>query len=287
MALRWLNFHPALWAVIFFSFNEYHIAISSFAVEKSFYMLFVSLALYFFYKALHENRRKTIILSGACVGFAFLCKEIAGLLPPIFCLYLLFSKYRYWLKRKETYIALLLLVVIISPDIYWNLTNTIPQDGYVNYFDHLNRIGRVGFSVYAFAFYFADFFKTHLTRLNLWYDPSPEYPGLNIIWGLLCLAGVMFSVHENKHCFKRLLLYMFFVIFGLLTFLKWKPSPNFGIGFIKVEWFWCSVTLIPAVLLTADKIVQIKNKHMMRYYFIVILIVAAIGKSCIFLWGWR
>ncbi|MCK5014805.1 MAG: glycosyltransferase family 39 protein [Candidatus Omnitrophica bacterium] len=288
MALRWFGVQAALLSAVFLAFNEYHIGISAFAIEKSFYLLFASITLYYFYKAIDENDPKRMVLAGVYAGLSFLCKEIAFLLLIVFFIYLLFSERRDWLKKKTPYVALLVFFVVISPDIYWNLVNTAPDhDGFVNYADHLKRVSQLGFSVYPFAFYFFGLFNTFLTDLGIWRNDSPEYPGLNSIWGALCFLGVIFSVYDRKHDFKKLLLYVFFVIFGVVTFLKWKPSPVFEAGLVKVEWYWCSLTLIPAVLLTSDKISQIKNKWPVLYYIVVLLVLAAIAKSCIFLWGWK
>lgn len=286
IALKWLGIRQAILAMIFFAFNEYHIAISSFAVEKSFYKLFVILAIYFFYCGISENKKGGIYLSGIFSGLAFLCKEIAGVLPIVFFLYLLFSKFRYYFKRKETYYAFLLFIIIISPDIYWNYRNTASEDGYINYADHLNRVSNVGFSLYPLAFYFGDFFKTFLVKWGLWHDPSVEYPAQNIIWGVLCLGGVILSLKDYRHVFKRLLLCAFLFVFIPLTFLKWKAHPHFEIGLDRIEWFWCSITLIPSILLATDRIAQIKNTHKRIYFLVIALVTLAVIKSFLFLGKW-
>ncbi len=286
MALRWFGVRAALWSALFLTFNEYHIGISSFAVEKSFYLCFASIALYYFYKAIDENNPKLLILSGIHAGLSFLCKEIAALLLVAFFFYILFSEKNTWLRKKELWGGLLVFAIIIWPDVYWNMKNTIPDhDGFVNYMDHFKRISRFGFNLDPFAFYFSGLFNTFLTDLGIWRNDSPEYPGPNLIWGALCFFGVIFSVYDFRHKFKKLLLFIFFVVFGVVTFLTWKPSRVFEAGLVKVEWYWCSITLVPAVLLVSDKISQVTKKNVGVYYTLIFLVIVAIGRSCVFLWG--
>lgn len=287
IAQCWFGWQAALWSLVLLAFNEYHISISAFAVEKSFYLLFASLALYCFFKALHEDKPRLIMMSGIFIGLSFMCKEIAGLLVPVFFIFLLSSSYRCWFKRKEAYIAVFLFMGIISPDIYWNMTNQVPDpDGYVNYWDHLKRVGRFGFSIEPFAFYFHGIFNAIIAPMGLWVNESQEYPGPNIVWGSLCFFGVLFSLPQQKEPFIRLLLMMFFLIFGLLTFFTWVPDPVFDSGFVRVEWYWCDITLVPAVLLASHKIVQIKVQSRPAYYWIVALSIVAIGKVFWFVLNW-
>ncbi len=99
-------------------------------------LLFFSLCfLIFFYKAVEASQKMTDfkpaafyhsywLLAGISLGFAFLSKYTAALIPPAALLYLLVSKKnRRYLKTLYPYAALLIALFIFSPVIYWNLTH--------------------------------------------------------------------------------------------------------------------------------------------------------------------
>ena len=60
-------------------------------------------------------------LLGIIIGLGLLTKYTMALIYPCIALFLLFSKNdRFWLMRKEPYIAIVLSIVIFSPVIIWN-----------------------------------------------------------------------------------------------------------------------------------------------------------------------
>ena len=118
IAREWRGARAGLWAGGLLAFNEYHIGISSFAVEKSYYLCFVSIAVYSFSRFLQTAKPNFLYLTAVATGLGFLCKLLATLLIPVFFITLLVSGSGSWLRRKEPYIALLIFLVLISPDIY-------------------------------------------------------------------------------------------------------------------------------------------------------------------------
>ena len=112
-------------------------------------LLFFTLCfLIFFYKALEKNGtdffslrnkkqrladgskeiNKSIpffwLLSGVFLGFAFLSKYTAALIPPAALLYLLISKRnRHYLKTFYPYMTIAIAIAVFSPVIYWNFTH--------------------------------------------------------------------------------------------------------------------------------------------------------------------
>ena len=64
------------------------------------------------------------LLAGISLGFAFLSKYTAALIPPAVLLYLLVSKRnRHFLKTVYPYMALASALIVFSPVIYWNYTH--------------------------------------------------------------------------------------------------------------------------------------------------------------------
>lgn len=87
-------------------------------------LFFWGLALYCVFMALNRQSASWWYAAGAAIGVGFLCKYTIVLLMPCILLYLIFSKGdRFWLKRKEPYMAALISLVIVTPVIYWNISH--------------------------------------------------------------------------------------------------------------------------------------------------------------------
>ena len=87
-------------------------------------LFFTLLFFIFFYKAVEkkgEIKGWFWLLSGIFLGFAFLSKYTAALIPPAALLYLLLSKRnRHCLKTAYPYMTLAAALLVFSPVIYWN-----------------------------------------------------------------------------------------------------------------------------------------------------------------------
>ncbi|MCK5534551.1 glycosyltransferase family 39 protein [bacterium] len=108
--------------------------------------VFWVLTLYLIYLALKENRNSYWYIAGISAGFACLSKYNGFLLPFLVVLYLIFSpQHRFWLRKKEPYLAFFLMFIIFSPVIIWNAQN----DWASFYFQFMGRHGG-GFSIKRF-----------------------------------------------------------------------------------------------------------------------------------------
>ena len=84
------------------------------------WMLFV----FFFWKLMKEGKPIYWYLLGVILGLGLLCKYNAILLVPSFILVLLISpKQRFWFKRAEPYLSVLIGFVLFIPVMIWNLEN--------------------------------------------------------------------------------------------------------------------------------------------------------------------
>lgn len=80
-----------------------------------------SACLYFLYRALVLEKAQAWYYAGLCLGLGLLSKYTIGLIVlPAFLYVLSQAKARYWLRRKEPYLGLVLASMIFSPVIYWN-----------------------------------------------------------------------------------------------------------------------------------------------------------------------
>ncbi|WP_058481786.1 glycosyltransferase family 39 protein [Legionella waltersii] len=80
-----------------------------------------SSSLYYLYSALVLKRAKHWYLVGICMGLGLLSKYTIVLLSlPIFSYMLISSDARFWFKKKEPYLAALIVILLFTPVIYWN-----------------------------------------------------------------------------------------------------------------------------------------------------------------------
>jgi hypothetical protein len=87
---------------------------------------------------LFKTQNKSVwYLLGISVGLGLLSKYPMFLFLPGLLLFLLVSKdNRYWLKKKEPYLCLIIALIMFSPVIIWNL-----QQGFSSFFYHGSRLG--------------------------------------------------------------------------------------------------------------------------------------------------
>jgi undecaprenyl-diphosphatase len=85
-------------------------------------ILFYTLTLYFFIRLIYEKKAKLWYVVGGLVGLGLLSKYNMFLVYPAVLAYLLIDKEeRFWLKRKEPYLAFLFSIAFFIPVILWNL----------------------------------------------------------------------------------------------------------------------------------------------------------------------
>lgn len=277
LAQGWISPNVGRLTMALLAFNEYHIAASILATEKSFHLLFSMLAMYTFSRFLITEKPRYLYLAGAMTGLGFLCKYIPSLFLLVFFATLVFSEYRPWLRRAEPYIALLIFVVIISPDLYWNLMNN-PTEGSqsANIADHMSRIGGLGFNGHYLLFYGRDAIRK-VCRIIEWkfYDPAGEYPSMNPLFGIILLGGVLLTTfafinlkHNNsgkRGAILRFLVLSFWMVFGFFTLV----SPGTPDNLDPVVWFWVDITLLPAALLTGCYLSALKGKCRVFVWFAI------------------
>ncbi|HKS16980.1 MAG TPA: glycosyltransferase family 39 protein, partial [Planctomycetota bacterium] len=87
-------------------------------------LLFWVAALWALSHAIMGCRTSWWVAAGVFAGLALLSKYMAIFLPAGVFLFLLFSReHRFWLWRKEPYLAALVALVVFSPTILWNAQN--------------------------------------------------------------------------------------------------------------------------------------------------------------------
>lgn len=98
-----------------------------------------SLALLFLLRALERDGWADWLACGAVIGIGLLSKyTMAAFLPSALLLVVLDARHRRWLARPQPWVAVLLALAILSPNLYWNWAHDFPT------FRHTAEITRVG-----------------------------------------------------------------------------------------------------------------------------------------------
>lgn len=114
-------------------------------------LFFWILSFYFFGGIILEKNAKFWYALGISFGLAMLSKYTAIFIPISVLFFLLFSSaHRFWFKRKEPYLAVLISLLVFSPVISWNAQNHWASFG----FQTTRRMGElVSFSLKDFFAY--------------------------------------------------------------------------------------------------------------------------------------
>ena len=286
MTRQWYGLVPARWAAALMAFNEYYLNVSSRATAHVPNLLFVTAAVYAFSRFLATERPRYLYLAGASVGVAFYCKESTALLLPVFALTLLVSKHRHWLLKPQIYLACVTYLLVISPDILWNLranpqTTVTYNDrtvGQATYVTHLRRIGGLGLSPYPSMFYLRPTVKAvalNLTGSEL-KDETQEYWSVNVALGVLLLGAVLATTirRATPDQLRVFLLVMFWAIFGFFTLIKRGATTG---RLDPVSWMWVETTIVPAVVLSGARLADVSVKWRLLAWSAVI---AALVWAC-------
>jgi 4-amino-4-deoxy-L-arabinose transferase-like glycosyltransferase len=269
MTRQWYGLVPARWAAAVLAFNEYYLNVSSRSTAHVPNLLFVTGAVYAFSRFLATERPRYLYLAGASVGLAFYCKESTALLLPVFALTLLVGKHRQWLLKPQIYLACVTYILVISPDIAWNLraspeTTVTYNDRTVaqaTYASHLRRIGGLGLSPYPSMFYLRPTLNRVYLRLtgNELKDETAEYWSVNLAIGVLLLAAVLVTTLRvtNGDQLRIFLLVMFWAIFGFFTVIKRGTVTG---RLDPVSWIWVETTLVPAVVVAGARLADVSVK---------------------------
>ncbi|MGE5263673.1 MAG: glycosyltransferase family 39 protein [Acidobacteriota bacterium] len=250
MSLDWAGVNAARWVAALLAFNEFHISMSTLAIQHIFYFLFVMAALYAFSRFLKTRRPRYLYWATGWLGVAFLCYEISALLVPVFVLTLLvLPEYRVWFKRKEPYLAGLVFLLVILPDLAANFI--VPGTTLATYGDHLSRIGGVGFTPHYLNFFLRD----GVRALYNWmgrelYDKAAGYPTMNLVFGVILLGGVLIETlrWRKQEPILKFLILSFWLVLAFFVLVRPGSARN---RLDPVLWLWVGVTLLPACLIVA------------------------------------
>ena len=167
----------AVASAVLFNLIPTYLAGGMFLTPEQPVIIFWLLSMYAAVKIIKAHEAKYWYLLGLGIGLGLLSKFPMLLFLPGLLIFLLLSKeHRYWLTKKEPYLAIILAFLIFSPVIVWNISHHFPslahhgaRLGSPNY---LNNI--LYFLVLQFIMFSPPLFIFTVTRLRLTPDVSPD-----------------------------------------------------------------------------------------------------------------
>ena len=219
------------------------------------------------------------------LGIGFYGHPLLLLLVPIFMIFLIVHRINN--KRfiiKEMCKALFLMLILISPYLFWCYQNGF--DKWKN--EHLLDIG---FSLRTFQLYFGEiiawlserlpglFFYGHIStkrggiaeingKLKIIIDGSGEYPVVNWLLGILIFTSIFYCLRRNRYRKENLI--SFSLIIYIFIFIITSIMSG---GYSFDDHWWATMSIYPGVILCSTMLVDFKKRYKYGRYLIYILIV--------------
>ena len=178
------------------------------------------------WQAMKTGRWSLWILTGLLFGGSLLSKYHAVLLALCLLGYLITSsEHRYWLAKIQPWAAVMIGLVVFTPNIIWNA-----QHEWVSYSYQLGQGSGDGLS-------FGDFFAAIGGQLGAW---SPLIFGLLIAAGLVLARQKKINSNDRFVIWTSIPIFVFFCLTGLTT----KVLPHWT----TVGWWTGSIAVVRVVL---------------------------------------
>jgi hypothetical protein len=239
-----------LLAAFLLATNEYHIGVSRLCTEKN-YLTFALLGLLLFEIALRRPSVRGFVASGAAMGFGMLTKQSLVLWVPIFGLELLRRpETRFLWRRPGPWYGLLVLFIVVSPDLFWNVTalssgdfSTLGPHGNLGLSYQLSRLSVGTWSWAPLGLYFPPLYF-HFIESGI-----SEYAVMTPVLGIILLVAGGASVYLLRSPLARLLQILGF---GTLLFFCLFTSP-------AGEFWWADLTILPFIVLTGGVLAKLRG----------------------------
>jgi len=244
---------------------DHHLISSAPVFLEPVYLCLVPWFILTIYKAVALEQHRHLLTAGILFGLGYQCSEIFSLLCLPTFLYVLFSgKAGSICKNKMFYWTLLIVFCLIMPNLIWNINSRS-----VNLVRHTERISSLGLVPRVLLLYVGDimicFKDSSCWVLGL---GNKSYLPWNIpchwVPGLLYLGSMCYSLRYFKD--NRFLMLHLFVwcIFVPVSFLNANETWN--------EFGWASMTVFPAILLTAYVIDRLFDNKVGKIIFAIVFV---------------
>lgn len=235
--------------ILFLCLPFTHIGFMNFTIDLPF-VLFWTVTIYLFYKYIKTNSKKYIYLAGLTAGLMMLSKYTGILLFPALFLFLITSKYRRLLLKKDIYLSFLISVLLFSPVIWWNY-----QYDWISF--KFQFFHGVSVEKMFHLDYLVEFILGQLGMAN----------------PLIFIALIYYLLKNIKQVrYQEELKLLFFSFIVPLVFFGYNYSFKKGLA------SWTAPAYMTAIIILAYFIVKNKNKIIIRSAIALIIIVLLLLK---------
>lgn len=194
-------------------------------------MLFWAIYVYLVFLALDTGRGCWWYLAGMALGLGFLSKYTMIILVPCMLLYLITTRqHRFWLRRKEFYLGLLISLIFFLPVLIWNIRH--------NWIGIRHLMGQAGIQKSFFSPHILEFIGIQIGVV------SP------IIFVLIILGFIKAWIVKNDYRYSLLFwtgvpLGIFYLILSLHEYCQanW-PAPVYLTGAIIAGRLFCNKRIL-------------------------------------------
>jgi len=275
----YLTKEVALCCLILTTFSQFNIGSTRIAWEDGILPFFTVSVIFLIQKALHSPRRIYPILAGLTMGLGLAVKMTFLTLLPAILLYLIFySRKKGAFRISDLLLFFLMIAVVISPFVYWNLKND-----FVNYSFYAQEADFASFSLIPTALFLGELIVIGMRSFNdaiFYLIFSYEYPFLNWVMGLICLAGAIYFIRNKRNEFIVFLLLIFYSIFVFFSLVRARSGG--GLYFHLDNFWWAVVAVIPGFILGSAMLVELSKRYRLFKFILAGLIIYFIGNAIIF-----
>lgn len=264
-----------LWAAALLAVDLFHVSWSRMFMPEVIMLFFWSLAMLQLLRVVRSHRTSGFVWLGVWLGLSYLGKETGILLLPVASLFLLVSKeHRNLLWNRKWYITHATFLLVIAPDILWNLAHFsesyLQRDAQL-----LSEAFRI--QLKPVSLYLGELIRTIIDENAL--DTDYEQGNAFVChWpaGAMYLFSVVVMLQRPLPTTRRFFLLSFGFVFVFFTFL---PGGN-----LFEPFWWASSSLIAAIVLTAVVFERATQKNeATRWVGLVLLIYLAAHTSMLVL----
>jgi 4-amino-4-deoxy-L-arabinose transferase-like glycosyltransferase len=202
-------------------------------------LLFWSLTILFFVRALKGDATKDWVIAGIFAGFGLLSKyNMIFFLISVFLILGLFKDYRKYLKSKNLYITMAVAVVVFLPNLYWQYTHDFVS------FAHTGEISQVDRELF------------HPNKMF-------EFLGSQFgIFGPITFGIFLYTIYKYKSLSQNQKIFFWFSVpfIAIITTLSLMSRAFAN---------WAAPTYIGATILVVSFLVYNKKENLIKYSIII------------------
>jgi hypothetical protein len=110
-------------------------------------------------------------------------------------------------------------------------------------------------------------------------DNTPEYPSMNLVFGLLLLASVFVTTIRpvGGDPLRPFLPIAFWTVFGVFTLIRRGDSS----GLDPVSWLWVDVTMVPAALMAGACLTRLTGLRRLALWIAIVAAASCAGGTAV------